>query len=114
MSQSHLEFIKHILEEADFILDNTSNIRQQDFLQDAVLLRATIRSLEIIGEATKNVPNNIKEKYPEIYWKGMSGTRDKLIHHYFGIDYDILWDIIVNEIPDLKSHINKLIIAENI
>jgi len=114
MSRSHLEFIRHILEEASFIEENTSNIRRQDFLQDAVLLRAVIRSLEIIGEATKNVPSDIREKYPEIYWKEMAGTRDKLIHHYFGIDYEILWDIMVNEIPGLKVNIEKLIKAENI
>ena len=114
MSQSHLEFIKHILEESEFILENTSEIKRQDFLQNGILLRAVIRSLEIIGEATKNVPENIREKYSEISWKEMAGTRDKLIHHYFGIDYDILWDIIINEIPHLNTAIEKLIRSEGI
>jgi uncharacterized protein with HEPN domain len=114
MSHSHIEFIRHILEEAEFILNNTSGINQQDFLQDAVLLRATIRSLEIIGEACKNVPEYLRQKYPEIYWKEMAGTRDKLIHHYFGIDYDILWDIIKNEIPLMRINVEKLIEKENI
>ncbi len=114
MSLSHLEFVRHISDETNFILKNTKNISKSDFLQDAVLLRAVIRSLEIIGEASKKIPENIKTKYPEIFWKEMAGTRDKLIHHYFGIDYDILWDIIINELPDLTGNIKKLIKQENI
>ena len=89
MSLSHLEFVRHILDEASFVLENTKDVSKSEFLQDAVLLRAVIRSLEIIGEASKKIPENIKTKYPDIYWREMAGTRDKLIHHYFGIDYDI-------------------------
>ena len=114
MSISQLKFIRHILDETNFILENTLGIKQNDFIKDAVLLRAVIRSLEIIGEASKNVPETIRQKYPKILWKEMAGTRDKLIHHYFGIDYEILWDIIINEHPDLKTKIEKLIEKENL
>ena len=95
-------------------MDNTSGLKRQDFLQDGVLLKAVIRRLEIIGEATKNVPEEIRVKYPTILWREMAGTRDKLIHHYFGIDYEILWDIIENEIPVLKLSIEELIKSEGI
>ena len=114
MSLSYLEFIRHILDETNFILKRSKIISKSEFLQDPVLLRAVIRSHEIIGEASKNIPESIKIKYSEIYWKEMSGMRDKLIHHYFGIDSDILWDIIINELPELKNKIEKLLKHESI
>jgi uncharacterized protein with HEPN domain len=93
MLLSHLDFLKHIAVEIDFILDKTSGKEQQDVFNDAVLSRAIIRSLEIIGETTKKLPNDFTQNYPEVEWKSMAGTRDRLIHHYFGVDYDIVWDI---------------------
>lgn len=71
-------------------------------MRDETLQRAAARSLEIIGEAFKQVPEDFRIAHEGIDWKSFAGLRDKLIHHYFGVDYQIVWDIIVNELPELK------------
>lgn len=65
--------------------------------------------MEIIGEATKNLPASFKEKHSQISWRTMAGMRDKLIHNYFGVDYHIVWDAVINEIPNLKASIIEII-----
>ncbi len=109
MLLSHLDFIKHIADEIDFILINTKDKNQEDVFNNTVLSRAIIRSLEIIGEATKKLPQDFRLQHPEIEWKSLAGTRDKLIHDYFGVDYDIVWDIIINELPELQFQINLIL-----
>jgi uncharacterized protein with HEPN domain len=74
-----------------------------------VLCRAVVRSIEIIGEASKKIDEEFKATHTHIEWKKMAGARDKLIHDYFGIDYDIVWDIIQNKIPDLDHFLNQLV-----
>lgn len=103
------EYLQHILDEAAFILQRTAQFDKDNFLNDEVLKRAVVRSLEIIGEATKKLPFDLKEKHTKIEWRAIAGTRDKLIHDYFGIDYDIFWDIVTNEIPDLKNRIQEIL-----
>lgn len=85
-----IELIKHILEETAFILNHTENLTREEYLMDEVLCRASIRSLEIIREATKKISNDFKNEHSQIEWKKIAGTRDKLIHDYYGIDYDII------------------------
>jgi len=106
---SYREYLRHILDETEFILQKTSQLKKDNFLKDEVLKRAIVRSLEIIGEATKKLPDDMKSKYPQIAWRAIAGTRDKLIHDYFGIDYDIVWDIVLNEIHDLKRIVEKIL-----
>ena len=106
---SYREYLRHILDETEFILLKTSQLKKDNFLKDEVLKRAIVRSLEIIGEATKKLPDDMKSKYPQIAWRAIAGTRDKLIHDYFGIDYDIVWDIVLNEIHDLKRIVEKIL-----
>jgi len=77
------------------------------------LCHALVRSLEIIGEASKKVDPEFKSNYPHVEWKKMAGTRDKMIHDYFGIDYDLVWDIIENKIPDLDHFIREIIDETN-
>lgn len=72
-------------------------------------MRATVRSLEIIGEATKKLPPDFRSKYPLVNWNEMAGMRDVLIHNYFGIDYDVVWNTIKNDIPELKNHLDFII-----
>ncbi|HET6528172.1 MAG TPA: DUF86 domain-containing protein [Balneolaceae bacterium] len=109
MSHSILEYLDHILIEASFLYEESQNLPFDEFIIDDTLTRAFLRSLEIIGEASKNLPENFKVKHPEIEWKNMAGMRDKLIHSYFGVDYDIVWTVVQTKIPALKQQIETII-----
>ncbi len=106
---SNIDLIKHILDEIEFVLFNTKDKSYDQVFEDNILNRAIIRSLEIIGEASKKINPDFKSQYVQVDWKAMAGTRDKLIHDYFGVDYDIVWDIIKNELPDLFSELKRII-----
>ena len=108
-----IEYLRHIVEETEFILKETNNISKDNFYLNPVLKRAVVRSLEIIGEASKNIPKDFQKKHKNIKWKDIARMRDKLIHHYFGIDYSLLWDIVKNEIPTLYSNLHEIIQDEN-
>lgn len=103
------EYLKHILDEINFLLNSSKNISEGKFMRDETLRRAYSRSLEIIGEATKQLPKEFTDKYPQTDWSLMAGMRDKLIHHYFGVDYAIVWDVVTNELPKLKPQIQKFV-----
>jgi uncharacterized protein with HEPN domain len=109
MSASNFELVRHMLIESEFILEHVHGKPKGEILKDEVLCRALVRSLEIIGEAAKKIDEEFKSEYPHIEWKKMTGTRDKLIHHYFGIDYDIVFDIVENKIPDLAHFLREMI-----
>jgi len=109
MSKQPKEYLKHILDEIEFLLFSSKDINEDKFMYDETLQRAYSRSLEIIGEATKQLPKDFTDKYPEIDWDSMAGMRDKLIHHYFGVDYAIVWDVVKNELPKIKPQIQNLI-----
>jgi uncharacterized protein with HEPN domain len=81
MSLSHHDFLRHITDEIDFILTQTENKSQKEVFDDDVLSRAIVRSFEIIGEATKKLHPDFKLLHPDVPWKNMAGTRDRLIHH---------------------------------
>lgn len=102
-------FAKHILDEVNYIIQSTSALSYKQLLGNETLKRAILRSLEVIGEAAKNISNGFKEKHLAIEWKEMAGLRDKLIHFYFGVDWNIVWDVIRNKIPPLKIKLKKLI-----
>lgn len=105
----NLPYLKHILEEIDFLLNNTNDLTFKDFLNDEILKRASARSFEIIGEAVKNLSEVFKSEYSEIEWKKIAGMRDKIIHQYFGVNYDIIWQAITEKLPGLRDEINNLI-----
>jgi uncharacterized protein with HEPN domain len=67
-----------------------------------------VRAIEIIGEAAKNVPEQVRKKYPDVPWKQMAGMRDKLIHEYFGVDLEILWETAKDDVPQLKTPISEV------
>jgi uncharacterized protein with HEPN domain len=109
MWESNFELVRHIFDECKFIITHTQGKTENQVLDDKVLVKALERSIEIIGEATKKIDDEFKSIHPHIEWRKMAGTRDHLIHHYFGVDYDILWDIIENKIPELHQSIKEIL-----
>ena len=109
MSPSARDYLQHILDETTYILTSSKGVDKATFLQDETLKRAYVRSLEIIGEAVKQLPDTIRQKYRSVEWRAMAGMRDRLIHKYFGVDYDIVWDVIVNKIPVLDAEIKQIL-----
>jgi uncharacterized protein with HEPN domain len=85
-----------------------SGLSRKDFFADQKTMDAVMRNLEIIGEAAKRLPENIKGEYPNVQWRKLAGLRDILIHHYFGIDEDIIWDVLANKIPEVKTELGKI------
>lgn len=114
MSFPTLEFLRHIRDEIDFCLKQTSGVKYETFINDEILCRAVIRSLEVIGEASKNIPDEFKAKYPLVAWKEMAGMRDRLIHHYFGVDFETVWNTLVYDIPALAYWIKEIIESESL
>lgn len=114
MSKQPTEYLRHIYDECQYIL---SVIRPEttkdDFLGNETLKRAVVRSLEIIGEATKKISIDFKLKWDTISWKDMAGMRDRLIHNYMGINYSIIWDVIKNKMPELTKQIHEVIENED-
>jgi len=102
-------YLKDILEALEAIENFVEGIDFKTFKNDDMRSSAVIRKFEIIGEATKNVPESIKQKYPQIPWKDMTGMRDRLIHFYFGVKYDLVWNAIKADIPRIKPLINKIL-----
>ncbi len=111
MSFEPLEYLRHIQVEVEFLQGSCAELNLEDFLADETLRRAAVRSLEIIGEAAKKVPEDFRAKYPAIEWRAMSGMRNKLIHDYFGVDYELVWDVVQNRIPILRSQIASILEA---
>jgi uncharacterized protein with HEPN domain len=102
MSVSPLEYLRHSLDEANFLVSNTRDVTKQQ-LDNETLKRAVVRSLKIIGEASKKVSADVKENFPELEWRSMARMRDRLIHDYFGVDYDPFRDVVGKKIPRLNQ-----------
>jgi uncharacterized protein with HEPN domain len=109
MSKDPNQFLKHIHDECKYLLGVSENLSYDEFYNDETLKRAVVRSLEIIGEATKKIPADFKVLWSSIQWKNMAGMRDRLIHDYIGVNYSIVWDVIKNKIPDLEKQIDSVL-----
>jgi len=108
MFHSDKELFKHILDEIEFIENETRSLSEEVFLNDNKSKRAFARSLEIIGEAVKNLSNDTILNNPQIKWRNIAGMRDKLIHGYFSVNYKLVWDVAVNIIPTFKNDIKEI------
>lgn len=102
-------FIEDILESITKIEHYTEGISQSEFVGNTLIQDAVLRRLEIMGEATKNLPNELREKYPEIPWREIAGLRDVLIHGYFGVNLARVWLVIERDLPDLKKRISDVL-----
>jgi len=108
MKRHYSLFVKDILDCIDKIQEFIGDMDYKQFKDNDLVNSAVIRKLEIIGEASKNIPDFIREKYPEIPWKDMARMRDKIIHFYFGVDYEIVWKVIKERLPELKEKIERV------
>lgn len=109
MSFEPRDYLRHILTEVNYLTDSSRGLSYDTFASDETLRRAYVRSLEIIGEAVKKVSEDFRAQHSEVAWRAMAGMRDRLIHDYFGVDFELVWDIVQHRIPDLRSQIARIL-----
>jgi uncharacterized protein with HEPN domain len=111
MSFEPRDYLRHILVEADYLVGRSAGLSFDEFVASETLRRAFVRSLEIVGEAAKKVPDEFRAQYPAVEWRAMAGMRDRLIHDYFGVDYDLVWDVVQNRMPELHAQLTSILKA---
>jgi len=104
-----IDFLMDILDSIEKIEDFVKGFDFEEFSKDTKTIYAVVRALEIIGEATKNLPTSLRSNHPEVPWKDMAGFRDKVIHGYFGVDLEVVWDTAVKDAPFLKPLIANIL-----
>ena len=109
MPRRHLSFLEDMRVAAQRVRRYTKDSTFESYEQNQEKIDATLHNLEIIGEAAKNIPEDVRASYPNIPWRNMARFRDVLAHHYFGIDLETVWDIIENELPALLSELDTAI-----
>lgn len=110
MKRVYQDYLEDILAAIDDVAAFTHGYSSDTFATDRKTINAVIRSLEVIGEAAKQIPAHLRDQSPGVPWKYMAGMRDKLIHQYFGVDLSIVWIVVKDEIPPLRSEIELLLI----
>jgi uncharacterized protein with HEPN domain len=102
-------FLNDINYYTKLILEFTKDMNYEEFCIDKKTILAVTRALEIIGEASKHIPNELRKKFPEIEWKNIAGMRDFISNEYFGVDLPLIWNVIFKKLPSLKTNIQKVI-----
>lgn len=113
MRRPYLLYLEDILASANKILIYTGDGSFEEIFRDEMRLDAIVRNFEIIGEATGHIPQEIRDKYQAVEWTKISDFRNVLAHEYFGIDYEIMWDVIKNKLPGLKAQVSSIIDQES-
>ena len=106
-------YLRHILDEAVYLASESEGLDLAAFLDDPTLRRAFARSIEIMGEATKQLSGDLRERYPDVAWRAMARMRDRLIHGYIGVNYEIVWNVATIEAPLLREQLEAIITQED-
>jgi uncharacterized protein with HEPN domain len=109
MPRDYKVYLEDVLQAIGKIRDYTTGMSRQAFMSDSKTLDAVVRNLEVIGEAAKKVPKEIQVKNPQVEWRKIASLRDILIHEYFGVDREIVWDIVENKLPVLVGQVNRML-----
>ncbi len=112
MLRDYLLFLEDMMTSSEKIVRYTRGLNKDEFLKDEKTYDAVVRNLTVIGEAVKHTPDKVRERYAQLEWREIAGFRDIAIHEYFGIDEEILWDIIQNEVPSLLAKLRGIIAQE--
>ncbi len=108
-SRGDREFLEDIAEAIRRATEYSHDLRYDDFVADLKTQDAVLRTLEVIGEATKRLSETMRRQNPGVPWKNMAGVRDKLVHDYFGVNLDIVWQIVHEELPEVATNIEQIL-----
>lgn len=113
MEKQDLVYVRHILNAIENIFEYIEDINEVNFLENQMIKDAVVRNFEVIGEATKKISVSFREKYPKIEWKKMAGMRDKLIHDYLDVDYEVVWYTATSLLPGLQNSLENIMKKES-
>jgi uncharacterized protein with HEPN domain len=110
--RDHLDYLQNILSMIDKVEQFTADLSLEEFEENEMVHFAVIRAIEVMGEAAKHLPPEVRRKYPEVPWNRMAGMRDRIIHGYFGVDLHIVWETATRSIPTLRPRISEILTIE--
>lgn len=105
----YVDYLEDIVDAAEKIGQFIEGLTYEQFAKDAKTAYAVIRALEMIGEAGKQIPSTVREKYPDVAWRALTGIRDKLIHNYFGVNLEVVWKAAVEDVPNLALQVRQIL-----